>query len=308
MDHATNYQIVDLSSSDFHSYLPFILPEAHFLFQKPLETTTHLTAIEARCNNQLVGLIIAYVSDELRRARIRSWFVIESKRGQGIGQALLERMQNQLVKAERCGILVVEYEKSIASAPIIEKIFKHLQWDLPQLYFIRCHFDAQSFNPAWYQNQMQRPAPVDMELFAWNKLTEAERQQIEHEQLQGAFLSAVGPFQDEEQIEPLTSFGVRHQGKVIGWCICHRRAQDQASYASFYVAKQFQHTGVAIWLLAHSIQINKAHHALLPRVLFEINLQQVDRSWWLFVRKRLIPYAIRIERIKQALQVFKIDP
>jgi len=278
---------------------PLLLPQGIALLHDPAP----LIFFEARDSNTLVGLIMAKRFTENQTAQVYSWVVAERWRQRGIGYALFEALQSHLAHQEQCIALGFEYEEQTPSAIAIECILTRLGWFPPKLYLIRCTFVAATFNPPWMQKYASLKLPSEMGLFPWKELTASERTKILYQQNQGHFRPYLSPFRDEGSIEWVNSLGLRYRKEVIGWCITHRINPDTIRYSAFYIQNEFAIRGYAIWLLIQSIQQHKKSG--IPIALFEANFEDTDHTWWLFVKKRLIPYADRVEKMKWALHYLR---
>jgi len=100
---------------------------------------------------------------------------------------------------------------------------------------------------------------------------------------------------EEKIIEYTNSLGLRYKKEVIGWMITHRIAPDTIRYTSLYVDPEYQYKGPSIRLLIESMVLQT--RSTIKWALFEINLDQINPSWYKFVQKRLAPYSQKITEI-----------
>lgn len=282
-----------LSESQKEAYRKLSIEPAHFLLDHP---NSHL-AIEARQKNELVGLILVEMKEW--RVQMRSLFVREDVRRQGIGTALFGFFQNEMIK-KKMKAIEFEYEQSSFFAPIIEKLIAHYQWKPGSYYLIRCFFDVPKYNAPWFQKTYK--LPTDATIFPLNKLTKEDRHFIQHWQDQGRFMAYLSPFYEPDKIEPLNSLGLRYKGKIAGWCITHRYKPDCVRYFALFTNPDMPITGLSIYLLKESIRLQQA--SSIRWGVFEANLGYIDSSWKHFIKKRLLPYACKVERMKWAAKVF----
>lgn len=276
-------------------YLPLILPETLFKLKNP-SSITHWVAIEAWKETELVGLSLTEVYPLNRIGQLNSLVVKAVERGHGIGRELFAFTEDFLVQEEKVEIVELLYEQENPSSPALEKILTYLKWPSPQLLLMRCHFDLAFFDPPWIHYPYR--LPPSMNFFSWKDLLPIERALIEYWGAQGRFLSYLSPLRDEEGIDLETSVGLRREGKIVGWSITRRPTPSTIRYSSLYIDRDFQQGGYGIQLLVESIRLNKK--LAIPYAIFEINLQEIDPSWWHFVRRRLLPAANKIEHINKA--------
>lgn len=283
------------------AYISLILPFVYPLLITP-DPHTHWVAIEAHLDGELVALSLSQVSEVNQIARLYSLVVKPEHRQKGIGKQLFSFTQDLLAQEEKIRCLTIEYEQSDPFIAAIEKILVAQGWPPAQLYLIRCHFILDQFNPYWFRAPYRLPSP--MQLFDWKDLTRSDRKQIDYLYQQGRFLSYLSPLHHEEQIHMETSVGLRHHEKVIGWSITYKIDPTTIRYAILYIDNAFLHTGYGIQLVLESIRRQK--QLPIPKAIFEVNLKEIDPSWWRFVKKRLIPLAYEVERWKWATYLFNI--
>ncbi|WP_068467223.1 GNAT family N-acetyltransferase [Candidatus Protochlamydia phocaeensis] len=293
-------RLTTLEAGQIKAYESLALPSALFLLQRPQTEDGYSVAIEARLGNQLVGLALAEIYYLNQTAQLFSLFVEEAHRRQGIGLAIFRFLQESLVQEEAVHAIGFEYEKQAPHAEALEKILAHVGWMRPKVYLVRCHFDAYAFNPPWIRSSFR--FPPDLTLFKWSELTEREREQILYRQEQGRFLPYLSPFREENIIDYPTSIGLRRNDQIIGWSITHRIDPQTIRYTALYIDSSFLLSGYGIRLLVESIRLHK--QLPIPRALFEVNVEEIDPSWLFFVKKRLIPYTDKVERMKWALRIF----
>ncbi len=281
----------DLQQGDAKKYLPFLVAEVDEKFLGRQD----VVAAEARIDDELIGFALAKIEEN--HAELTSIMVAEKHRRQGIGKALLTEMQNILAKAGS-GIFLFNFDKSTPSGEALTKMITSLGWIAPTLHVIRYHFDAYAFDPDWI-HQLD-PLPPEIHIFPWKKKSVQDSFWIDYLRDQGRFHPSVNPDSNAAKIDYPTSVGMRHNDTLIGWSITHRTKPDTIKYSSLFIDHFFTHTGYGIRLLIESIRRHK--ELPVPRAIFEINIQSIDRTWGLFIKKRLLPLADKIEKIYQAIR------
>lgn len=284
--------------SPYHSWL---VPSTFDSLARSEEGQSHFLGFAAFIGDKQVGFALVEVHTGVSTAELLSIQVAESYRHQGIGTALFLYLQQNLTEEEKCHAIAFQYEEKISFAVPLEHILQRAGWSPPRIYLIRCYFDDVSqFNPHWifYPNRL----PQETEVFLWQNLLLPEKEEILFSYEQGRFLPYLLPFRLEKQMEPLNSLGIRYHGKVIGWIITQRVNPETISYSILYINKDYHYLGYAIFLLMQAIHLHK--NSAVKKAIFEINLDEIDSSWWRFVKKRLMPHSDRIERFKWAYRAF----
>lgn len=284
-----------LQSSDYSA----LIQQAIFSHLVNSSPVTHWVAIEARLEGELIGLSISEIYPLHQLAQIDSLVVIPSHRRQGIGRQLFAFTENLLIQEENIRVIEVMYEQADLFTPALEKILSSLGWSPATLLLIRCHFDVKAFNPHWFQRSY--PLPASMSFFPWKELQLEERGYIEYLAEQGRFLETLSPFLEEKLIDRETSVGLRQKEKIVGWSITRRLNPSTIYYSSLYIDSDLLYKGYGIQLLIESIRRQK--QLPIPYAIFEVSVKEIDPSWWRFIKKRLMPHASKIDRIKKAIKI-----
>lgn len=286
---------IDLTEAiDRASYLPLVPSYTLADLAKPYDPEMPLMAFEAHDEGQLIGLAIASLLPGKQACEILSVFVAEPFRRRGIGTALFGYIKKSLEK-EGCRIFGFDYPCDSPFTPIYDKILHHLHWSVPTLYFVGCHYRVAEFNPPWFQKSYP-PFPKSIKIFPWSELKDHERELIERQIRQETFPALFSPFREESKIELLNSLGIRKGDQVIGWMITHRIDAETIRYTTLYIAEEYRLTHYAIALLIRAIKLQQS--SSVPLSLFEVNIRLTEPAWWRFVKRRLMPYADRIEKRK----------
>ena len=274
--------------------LEFIFPAAHPLLHQPTVLNAYLLGAKSLLGGRLVAFILAEVYPHNNTVQLYSFYVDPAYRKQGIGRSLFLFFQDVLLHQKKVGSIGCEFDQSLPECAAFEKILLAAGWPQPYFYLLRCFFDMSQFNPPWFGKKLLLPAEV--EIFPWEQLTEKDKKNIKNKQAQGWFHSYLNPFQGKIPIEELNSLGMRFQGNLIGWCITHRVEKDLIRYTSLYTDPVFQGRAWGIALLQKSleIQIEKSQ----TWALFDAQVKEIDPTWVQFIKKRLLPYAQKVERKK----------
>ncbi|WP_075883336.1 GNAT family N-acetyltransferase [Candidatus Protochlamydia sp. W-9] len=293
-----SFSIKKIPFSSIPSYL--IVPATLPFFNQFSAQEGYLVPCAAFVENEMVGCAVAQVFFINQTAQLYSLFVKEEFRKQGLGFALFQFLENDLKQENKIYAFGFEYEKNDLFTPAIEKILSYQQWLPPKLYLVRCHFDAYTFDPPWIH--LPTRLPSTFKLFSWQELTLKEKEYIQYKAEQGQFLPSLSPFKEEEHVHLGTSVGLRYLDTIIGWCITHSDNLNTIRYNTLYIDHAFLHSGYGIQILNESIRRHK--RLPIPQAIFEANIEEIDRSWLRFIKKRLIPLSYRVERLKWAFNSY----
>jgi len=296
----TRLKLGQLDEELIHSYEPFareenrcclrgISPEGN---QKAL-----LVGIGAIDQNKPVGLALAILDKPYGHANILDLYVDPSHRNQHIGRDLLLTLQQESIK-QGAGLFTYIYPLNEDYTPALEKMIASCGWTKARPFLIKCHFNVFNFNIPWVMKSTHT-FPPGYSIFPWAELTRAERQDLERRGRENEFAYAVSPFANEAKITPLNSIGLRFQGRVVGWMICHQIAPDTIQYSALYVESTLKQHG----LIMVTLLVDSMHRHLTARnhwAILEIPLIRVPRSWLNFIERRLVPFADKVTRFAEA--------
>lgn len=247
-------------------------------------------AIGAFVADQPVGLILANYIPCLRIADMHSLSLLPAYSTEKTAKEMLKQLEKILIN-ENCLVIRFVYPAENLVVKILEPHLKQIGWSNPKPFGIHCEFDANTFNPPWFK--LQGTYPEGFSEFPWAELTESENKQLHYQLAQGVFPIEVSPFNIKTApIDLASSLGLRYKDEVIGWMVNHRLSPDKLQYSALFIQRQFQQSGIAITMLAHSI--DRQISAGIRWGVLDLNLKQIDRTWLNFVQRRLIPYASKV--------------
>lgn len=260
-------------------------------------STAKIIAVAAfDANSTAVGLAISTYYPHNAFAQLLSLRTAQEYCTDEIYSQLFAKMSELLI-SEKCSFVMHSYSSMDPAFEKIENLFRQLHAPNPQLIMVRCHFDLQGFAPAWFTLYRSQPLPANLDIIPWKKLSQPEIEKLRELQEQGSFSASISPFYEESMRDANLSLVVRDQGEIIGWIILHRIESDTIRFSTFYVERDFRGSNVSAWLLVRAIQL--AQQTKYLNAIFEFNLEQVDRAWIAFVKKRLAPFAAQTERVFQ---------
>lgn len=188
------------------------------------------------------GLALTLYHPDENIVRLVWLIVVEPFRNKGLGRGLLEYCAEQ---AKQMGASSIVYEE--------EHKLPHDVKDWTRQFFSACGwppFELQrktSIFPVgqiealpksqaaiqWGLRKIERSK--EYTVFPWSQLTDEDREYILRRKEEGWYTPIFNPFRAERHIEPLISYGIRYQGKVVGWFIGHRPSIDTVTYTSGFI-------------------------------------------------------------------------
>ena len=244
-----------------------------------------ITVIAASNGIYPVGLALA---EGTPAASLLSLCVAPDWQGRGIGQQLLERVEQRLREK---GVASMEtcYMNSIPGAPAFERVLDKQGWvyGVPRMLFL--HYDlrqkeAPDLSHIRYTNGYSS--------FPFLNLSSEERRAIVHNEL--GCPASLDPLAEEDRIEPLNSLGLRRQGRLVGWMVTHRISPQKIRYTSLFVEQSLQARGEALPLLAEAMRLQVACKEEVPEAVHGTSYEMAPMIR--FAQRRLAPYAYKVAR------------
>lgn len=287
------YEYVLLAPLQLTSFRLFI-PEPIYraLFLKNLDY--ELVSYGVFFKNKPVGVCLARLNPNLHTLEFLHLEVQETHRRQGLGKSLVASIQKEAVKKEAVTLTFI-YEHDSPHSVAIEKIFKANQWQGIRPFLIRAVFHLETFN-APLIHLKYRSSP-DYKEFLWKDLSKSQRENLLFREKEGHFSHVFSPFQEEQNIEFLNSLGIQYHDRVVGWLITHRLDSDTIRYSSLYIEPSLKFRSHAMKLLADSINLHKKNPT--KWAVIEIPYLYVHSSWIHFIKKRLLPSAVKVTHLWQ---------
>ncbi|MBO3462767.1 GNAT family N-acetyltransferase [Aetokthonos hydrillicola Thurmond2011] len=259
-------QILDSSTAAAYESMTFPLFRSHLQVLEPQGLTV---AIGAADLGQPIGLALAEIQSDHHSAKVLSLYVSPERRNAGIGRALLTRLE-QVLSQRGCTNVSIVYMTGKPTTSALEHLLQKCHWSTPTPRMLICKSDNRALDAPWLK--IYEHLPPSFAIFPWCELTNDERIAIEKQQETNPWIpNELVPFPHEEGMEPLTSFGLRYQGQVVGWLITHRIYPDTIRYTCDWVREDLQKTGCLLALHA------KAHKrqaiAKIPKAIWTVPLQ-----------------------------------
>jgi GNAT superfamily N-acetyltransferase len=286
------YQMVyHLTAENSIEYDALTFPSLKKRWQK-YKQRGEILAVSASISEQLVGFVFAEILAESQTGEIISLFVAPECRHQGIGTAQVRILEKGLAK-NRCRQVSVSYQRTDITDRSLEPMLRKLNWEPPQMNYLLGQTTTDKISQAPWLHKY--PLPAALTVFPWSEVTAEERQQILQ---QGGYPESLSPFGNDPRIEPLNSLGLRYNGEVVGWMICHRVAPDTIRYSVLYVWERFQKLGRGISLMAEAIKRQIAS----PVGYYNFAVSAEHPQMLQFVKRRLAPYLSGLSESRQSLK------
>ena len=283
--------IVVLTTTTALRYAPLTYPRFRRLLAQFDQFQDSTVAVGYHLFGEPVGLTLAQLCPGCQAAHVHSLFVRPAYRGQGIGTALLARLEQEV--AQRAyDRLTIEYPADHPETPALERTLAQCGWRPSKRTYLRCAVLGQQAVAALLAAPwMQSPRlPDGFELFVWNDLSLDERRQIERQRAAEEDGHSADPAVDDYPFEPLTSIGLRYHGEVVGWMLTRRTAPGRVLYDWLAFKPQLRGRGYGAALVVAAIQRQYELDGHLPDVggVWRTRLDNLPMAR--FIKRRLQPY------------------
>lgn len=200
-----------------------------------------------------VGLALAEIpAGAGGEPELLSLLVRKSHRGRGIGTELVKEIETRVREAGFEALRAV-WMTGRPEIEAFERVLRKREWDepLPRMLTIRFSIREAQSTP-WFGKYSLGD---DYEIFPWKELTGAEREELIRSQREAAWIAPdLQPWDfDASGFEPVSSLGVRRNGKVVGWVINHRINDDIVRFTCSYMRKDVSRLGRIVPVYSESI-------------------------------------------------------
>jgi GNAT superfamily N-acetyltransferase len=203
--------------------------------------------VVARVDGAVVGLALAELpigdtGDPDRGPEVLSVFVRKEDRNRGIATALLAELQAR-VAGRGFGELKAVYMGGRPANAALERVLAKCGWSAPAVRTVTLRFTPQGArNCPWYGRA--RLSKGD-EIFPWTELRPEEREEIRRTQAAAIWIPpGLEPWRhDAHGFDPVSSLGLRHGGRVVGWVINHRVSPTTVRFTCSYMRKDLGRRG-----------------------------------------------------------------
>ncbi|MGF1532492.1 MAG: TIGR03032 family protein [Bernardetiaceae bacterium] len=247
-----------------------------------------ITAVAVQ-GNQFLGAAIAELFPD-GRGKLLSFFVPPQFRGNGIGQRLLQYLE-QALRQKRVGRMVIRYRSDWKEVNSLEHLAQKLAFTPPKTHLMLCKTNEAIGTAPWFKSYR---LPEGYTFFDWKDLTEADRLYIKRRKAEEDWYpNSLTPFQLEDKMHLPTCVGLRYEGNVVGWVLTHQIAPDTVQYTTLFVSPELQRMGRAIGVLIEAIsrQIRNWEQGS-PERYGAFQVEVTNDLMRRFVERRMKPYLI----------------
>lgn len=259
-----DYQFELVNLANYTKYQKFTFSWHRNVFDSGIHDS--YLGIGAFAEGMPLGLILGKPNKEYPcEMSILSVFVIADYRRKGIATALFRQFETE-VKQQGYQRIAIKYIDDRESIGYIEKILAYLGWDPPQVsdYIYKCRiFDC---NYDWLDSIQYMESFSDCTI---TELTGAEKAYLR----EGSgvwYPEGLSPFAMEEKIVPELTRFLKCRGEIIGWCGTIQASAETLAYRSIFIKKEFQGTGMIIFLLYKVMRIHLQVMNQFPYAAFQV--------------------------------------
>ena len=239
-------------------------------------------AIGVALQGQPVGLVLAEYLTNQNQANILSLIVAQEHRQRGLGTVLLIQIE-EILKEHGCQQLDILYKLNLTT-PILERLLKQQNWAPASFYSLQCVTNRETIKQAPFLHRYTLPKKFT--IFPWVELTAQERTKIKQRENGLNYPDELCPFKTD-QIEALSSVGLRYEGEVVGWSIFHRVTPSFVIYKSLFVKPELRSIGLGVHLFVASANRQLTDEKVTKAMFIVLK----DNTRMLrFVKRHIVPY------------------
>lgn len=250
---------------------------------------TPLLAVVAVREDEPVGVAAVHpteASGKGNSAVLEALAVRPAHRGQGLGTALLERVEQICREAEETALRAA-YRDDRSSQAALERVFEKRGWGTPRVH--RHLYKAVVADGGGHPGLQRHELPDECTVFAWADLSAEERAEVKEHLRREEEPFARSPFQMNNRLESACSVGARTSDGVVGWMVTHRVASDVLQYTSLYVVPSMRRQGVGLGLIGEAARLQ--HEATdAPTALWTV--EPGNEALLELVKSRLQPIVV----------------
>jgi GNAT superfamily N-acetyltransferase len=209
----------------------------------------------ARCaiaDGRPVGLAVAEIAaGEGAAAELFSVFVVADHRGQGVATRLVEGLEDDLRRKGASSLNAV-YMTGRPAIAAIERIFEKRGFQPPEQRKIVVRFTPEeAATTEWYGKAR---LPPGAEVFSWADLTAAELDELKRTHEETPWIDPdLEPWRMSPRFDPVSSVGMRKDGKVVGWVINHPIEPKLLCFTTSFMRRDLARRGAIFSLYVASL-------------------------------------------------------
>jgi GNAT superfamily N-acetyltransferase len=210
---------------------------------QPIEPVGFVARVEGEPVALALGeLPLAREADPDRAPEVLSLFARPEHRNHGLATALLERLE-AYVGARGFPELKAVYMGGRPGNAALERVLAKRAWSAPAVRTVTLRFTPQGArNCPWYGRAR---LSAEYAIFPWTALTADERAEIRRTQEEKTWIPpGLEPWRhDAHGFDPVSSLGLRHKGRVVGWVINHRVSPTTVRFTCSFMRKDLGRRG-----------------------------------------------------------------
>ncbi|MCG8435808.1 MAG: GNAT family N-acetyltransferase [Gammaproteobacteria bacterium] len=249
-----------------------------------------ICAVGALDNDIPVGLALA-VPQDAETMELLSLFTLPKHRGRGIAGKLLTALEQRLREAGIKQLHCVYTEKPDTTEAVERLIEKH-GWNAPRPRMLLCKSNYSLIKQAPWWNRFTLPA--EYQLFPWADVNKAEaRDVVKRQQKEHWVPDLLMPSEDDDPYAA-NSLAMRHENKIVGWCLCHQMNTVKVRYTKLFVHRDLQRRLLMLPMLCAAIekQVELVGEFAQATWTTPFELQGMIT----FIKRRMRPYLLSADR------------
>lgn len=243
-------------------------------------------AISAWIGDEPAGLALAEIPDDATEGEALSLFVRQGLRGYGVGTELVSALLDALSAR---GLTAVKgiYMTGEGTPDALERVLAKCGFTPPETRMLSLRIEIEELKKTdWFGKYELDPR---MEVFLWSSLTPADRDALRRSQeATGWMKPSLEPWRhDAYGFEPVSSIGLRLDGKIVGWVINHAMSETLVRFTCSFIRRDLGRRGKIVPLFTESIR--RLEGTSFRSASFTVPLQH--EGMVRFALRRIAPWA-----------------
>lgn len=302
---STNIRFTELEPATGPRYLDLTFPAyRHLLSLKPAPPhrgeedlgEIHPIAIGAELDSKPVGLALGGApSGGSGAAEVLSVFVRPAQRRRGVGEELMERLEEALRRAGAQRARTV-YMTGKPGTAIFEHLIQQRGWSepVPRMITLKATME-QAVRMPWYRRYRPRNG---LEIISWKDVGDTEYRSLRRSQEEDPWIPEdLVPWNfDRRGFEEISSVGARMGGGIVGWVVNHCINPETIRFTCSYIRSDLARRGRIVALYSEAIR--RLSETGVRRCVFTTPMHFPDMVT--FVQRRIAPWATALEETRGA--------
>lgn len=256
-------------------------------------------AITAACDDSPAGLALGGlpVGNGLL-PELLSVYVVPSLRRQGIGAGLVAQFERAVHELGFDRLQAV-YSTGKIGSQIFEHLIERRGWSPPVKRMTVVRFTIQeAITTPWFRRYKRRSG---FEFFPWAELSAEEARELRRSQTETAWIAEdlVPWLHDHYGFEPVSSLGIRLDGKIVGWVINHPVDANTVRFTCSYIRKDLARRGHI--LPAYSESISRLRETSFSRCTLTVPAHHPEMTG--FIRRWCEPWVSFVGETRGSVKI-----